>query len=102
MHHAASFTEKPEQHLAQSFVESGRYLWNANYYSRIHHRLARRAGDCPITTCPSALTGPQNARVPERDDQIELTGGGRTTVHRCGQVVVRDTGPWTPAVHTLL
>jgi hypothetical protein len=40
--------------------------------------------------------------VSERDDQIELTGGGRTTVHRRGQVVVRDTGPWTPAVHTLL
>jgi hypothetical protein len=35
-------------------------------------------------------------------DEIELTGGGRTTVHRRGDVVVRDTGPWTPAVHTLL
>jgi hypothetical protein len=35
-------------------------------------------------------------------DDVELTGGGRTTVHRRGDVVVRDTGPWTPAVHTLL
>jgi hypothetical protein len=34
--------------------------------------------------------------------EIELTGGGRTSVHRRGDVVVRDTGPWTPAVHTLL
>lgn len=38
----------------------------------------------------------------EWPDEVELTGGGRTAVHRRGQVVVRDTGPWTPAVHTLL
>ena len=36
------------------------------------------------------------------DDPIVLAGGGRTTVHRRGSVVIRDTGPWTPAVHTLL
>ena len=36
------------------------------------------------------------------DDPIVLEGGGRTTVHRRGSVVIRDTGPWTPAVHTLL
>src|SRR6266536_2066466 len=62
---------------------------------------ARSRNVDPIITCPAALTEPQNARVPE-PDEIELTGGGRTTVHRRGQVVVRDTGPWTPAVHTLL
>ena len=33
---------------------------------------------------------------------IPLAGGGRTTVHRRGDVVLRDTGPWTPAVHALL
>ena len=33
---------------------------------------------------------------------IPLAGGGRTTVHRRGDAVVRDTGPWTPAVHALL
>jgi aminoglycoside phosphotransferase (APT) family kinase protein len=31
-----------------------------------------------------------------------LSGGGRTLVHRDGDVVIRDTGPWTPAVHLLL
>lgn len=36
------------------------------------------------------------------DDLVALTGGGRTTVHRRGGVVIRDTGPWTPAVHALL
>ena len=36
------------------------------------------------------------------DGEVELTGGGRTAVHRRGDVVVRDTGPWTPAVHALL
>ena len=35
-------------------------------------------------------------------EDVELTGGGRTTVHRRGDVVVRDAGPWTPTVHTLL
>lgn len=34
--------------------------------------------------------------------EVELTGGGRTTVHRRGDVVLRATGPWTPAVHDLL
>jgi aminoglycoside phosphotransferase (APT) family kinase protein len=33
---------------------------------------------------------------------IKLGGGSRTVVHRRGDVVLRDTGPWTPAVHALL
>ncbi len=37
-----------------------------------------------------------------RDDLIPLDGGGRSVVHRRGDVVVRDTAPWTPAVHALL
>jgi hypothetical protein len=36
------------------------------------------------------------------DDQVRLRGGGRTTVHRRGSLVIRDTGPWTPTVHSLL
>jgi Ser/Thr protein kinase RdoA (MazF antagonist) len=36
------------------------------------------------------------------DGEVELTGGGRASVRRRGDVVVRDTGPWTPAVHALL
>ena len=36
------------------------------------------------------------------DDAVQLDGGGRTVVHRRGNVVIRDTGPWTPAVHALL
>jgi mannose-1-phosphate guanylyltransferase len=28
-----SFVEKPSQPRAQAFIESGRYLWNANYYT---------------------------------------------------------------------
>ena len=36
------------------------------------------------------------------DDLIALEGGGRSVVYRRGDVVVRDAGPWTPAVHALL
>ena len=36
------------------------------------------------------------------DDLIFLEGGGRSVVRRRGDVVIRDTGPWTPAVHALL
>ena len=36
------------------------------------------------------------------EDLTELAGGGRTLVHRRGDIVIRDTGPWTPAVHLLL
>ena len=35
-------------------------------------------------------------------DLIPLSGGGRSVVHRRGNVVIRDAGPWTPAVHALL
>ncbi|HYN93580.1 MAG TPA: phosphotransferase [Pilimelia sp.] len=40
--------------------------------------------------------------MPGPDDEILVSRGGRTTVHRRGQVALRDTGGWTPAVHTLL
>jgi hypothetical protein len=35
-------------------------------------------------------------------DVTALEGGGRTVVHRRGDVVIRDAGPWTPTVHWLL
>jgi len=35
-------------------------------------------------------------------DPVALEGGGRSIVHRAGDVVLRNTGPWTPAVHALL
>jgi hypothetical protein len=40
--------------------------------------------------------------VTETGRDVELSGGGRTAVHRRGNVVLRDTGQWTPAVHALL
>jgi Phosphotransferase enzyme family len=40
--------------------------------------------------------------APDGGEQVRLTGGSRTTVHRQGPIVVRDTGPWTPSVHSLL
>ena len=36
------------------------------------------------------------------EDLIRLEGGGRTAVYRRGDAVIRETGPWTPAVHALL
>jgi Ser/Thr protein kinase RdoA (MazF antagonist) len=35
-------------------------------------------------------------------DPIRLDGGGRTAVYRQGGVVIREAGPWRPAVHALL
>src|SRR5438067_13757944 len=40
--------------------------------------------------------------VTSADDVVPLSGGGRSVVHRRGNVVIRDAGPWTPAVHALL
>jgi len=40
--------------------------------------------------------------VTETGKDVKLSGGGRTAVHRRGDVVLRDAGPWTPAVHDLL
>ncbi len=37
-----------------------------------------------------------------KNQEIELTGGGRTAVTRKGNVVFRDAGAWTPSVHALL
>ena len=34
--------------------------------------------------------------------ETELTGGGRTSVSRKGNVVYREAGPWAATVHTLL
>ena len=36
------------------------------------------------------------------EDEIALTGGGRTSVVRRGGIVARETGPWAPWVHALL
>jgi hypothetical protein len=40
--------------------------------------------------------------VTSSEESVPLEGGGRSVVHRRGDVVVRDGGPWTPAVHLLL
>jgi Ser/Thr protein kinase RdoA (MazF antagonist) len=38
----------------------------------------------------------------EGAQDIALTGGGRSTVTRNGNIVSRETGPWAPSVHALL
>jgi hypothetical protein len=40
--------------------------------------------------------------VTSPDELIRLDGGGRSVVYRRGDVVIRETGPWAPAVHALL
>jgi hypothetical protein len=40
--------------------------------------------------------------VTSPEEPVLLAGGGRTTVHRRGNVVIRDAGPWTTTVHLLL
>jgi phosphotransferase family enzyme len=36
------------------------------------------------------------------EESVLLEGGGRTLVHRRGNTVIRNAGPWTPTVHALL
>jgi len=36
------------------------------------------------------------------NEEIPLTGGGRTEVARRDNIVLRETGPWAPSVHALL
>jgi hypothetical protein len=38
----------------------------------------------------------------DNSDEQRLAGGGRTAVARRGGIVVRETGPWAPAVHSVL
>ncbi len=60
------------------------------------YRLAR-------DECRAArLDRQDNGDMTAADDDVVLEGGSRTRVHRRGNVVIRDTGPWTPAVHALL
>jgi hypothetical protein len=40
--------------------------------------------------------------MPHEAEEIPLLGGDRTAVARRGDVVLRETGPWTPTVHSLL
>src|SRR5690606_36649810 len=40
--------------------------------------------------------------VQQTQQEIPLRGGNTSTVVRVGDTVSRNTGPWTPAVHSLL
>jgi Phosphotransferase enzyme family len=37
----------------------------------------------------------------DKAEEMPLAGGGRTVVVRRGDTVLRETGPWTPTVHSL-
>ena len=72
---------------------------------------SRRRRARPRLTVTSAVARQNRSRVEPGGSQwtvtspeepVPLEGGGRTVVHRRGNVVIRDTGPWTPAVHVLL
>jgi hypothetical protein len=64
----------------------------------------RRVAESPAETVASLPDDllPGWGRMASSDDMTPLDGGGRTVVHRRGNVVIRDTGPWTPTVHILL
>ena len=44
--------------------------------------------------------GSSGETTPDRD--VPLSEGGPTEVHRRGRLVVKDAGPWSPTVHSLL
>jgi hypothetical protein len=46
---------------------------------------------------------PEHCRMSrQKNQEIKLTGGGRTAVTRKGNVVFRKAGAWTSSVHALL
>lgn len=47
-------------------------------------------------------SGPENGGKWPPERPVKLSGSGPTKVYRQGKVVVKDVGPWTPAVHALL
>src|SRR5262245_21022678 len=51
---------------------------------------------------PRSLLGPEPRRAYVTQQEIPLRGGNVSTVHRVGDTVRRNTGPWTPAVHAML
>lgn len=53
--------------------------------------------------CGGGMDQRRNTMRGNADDrEVSLEGGGRTAVSRRGHVVLREAGPWTPTVHTLL
>jgi hypothetical protein len=50
----------------------------------------------------SRLPWLNNETMTSSSEPVALEGGGRSVVYRHGNVVLRNTGPWTPAVHALL
>jgi hypothetical protein len=45
---------------------------------------------------------PQDSEKGASDEDVSLGTGGPTEVHRRGQVIVKDAGPWSATVHSLL
>ncbi|HUU53728.1 MAG TPA: aminoglycoside phosphotransferase family protein [Armatimonadota bacterium] len=48
------------------------------------------------------LPGPENGEKKTARKAVKLSAGGPTEVYQQGQVIVKDAGPWTPTVHSLL
>jgi hypothetical protein len=66
-------------------------------------RSALIVADMPFTSVPSSLSSkPFSAYIPGMDEEIILTGGGRSEVSRQGSIVYRQSGPWSPTTISLL
>ncbi len=66
-------------------------------------RSALIVADMPFTSVPSSLSSkPFSAYIPGMNEEIILTGGGRTEVSRQRSIVYRQSGPWSPTIISLL
>lgn len=66
-------------------------------------RSALFAADLPLASVLSALSSKAFCTyIPGMDDEIILAGGGRTEVSRRGNVIYRESGPWSPVIVSLL
>jgi hypothetical protein len=70
-------------------------LGSARYESRLHAPGAQEKVG-PIVTMKCANTAGANV------DERALAGGGRSALHRRGDVVLRASGPWSSTVHSFL
>lgn len=58
---------------------------------------------CPLRQFPSSLSSKAFCTyIPGMDEENILTGGGRTEVSRRGNVIYRESGPWSPTIVLLL
>ena len=114
--HARRFVEKPDAATARSYVESGRYFWNAGMFiwsvSTLHRQLHRHAPDLSSfidRIAPVAADPDGRARALEREyPELRKISIDYALMEKAERVLVArstfawdDVGSWTALAHHL-